>query len=56
MKAMTAIKQFFEMSAGEAARECKRLSHEERQELGSLACVELGTTFEPSDPPKPKVP
>lgn len=54
MKAMTAIKKYFEMSAQEAASETKRMSHEDRQELGALACVELGETFEPSDPPKRK--
>lgn len=51
MKAMTAIK---EMSAQEAAREVKELTHEDRQELGTLACIELGETFEPTDPPKKK--
>lgn len=54
MKAMTAIKKYFEMSAQEAAREVKELTHEDRQELGILSCVELGENFEPSDPPKKK--
>lgn len=54
MKAMTAIKKYFDMSAQEAAREVKDLSHEDRQELGSLAAKELGVPFEASDPPTKK--
>ena len=47
MKALVAIKTYFEMSAAEAARETRELTHEDRQELGELACAELGTDFEP---------
>ena len=54
MKALGAIKKYFDMSAQEAAREVKDLSHEDRQELGALAAAELGVPFEPSNPPKDK--
>lgn len=50
MKALSAIKKYFEMSAATAAKECKELSHDDRQELGHLACIELGETFEPTEP------
>ncbi len=51
MKAIKAIKTYFE--AGQHGRkvgmdEMKALSAEERQELGRLACAEIGETFEPS--------
>lgn len=49
MKALLAIKKYFEMSAAEAAREVKALTFAERQELGELACVELGEPFEPQE-------
>lgn len=51
MKAMTAIKTYFGMTAAQAAKECKALSHEDRQELGALACVELGVEFVPTPAP-----
>lgn len=54
MKAMSAIKKYFDMSAAQAAKECKALSHEDRQELGSLACIEMGETFEATPAPKAK--
>jgi hypothetical protein len=51
MKNIPAIKQYFE--SGKHGRrvtmdELKALSKDERNELGALCCVELGTKHEPS--------
>ena len=54
MKAMGAIKKYFDMTTQEAARECMSLSHVDRQELGALACKELGLVFEPTGDVAPK--
>ena len=49
MKAVPAIKRYFESNGGRKIEmsELKELTHEERQELGEMAAVELGKTFEP---------
>ena len=51
MTSVQAIKKFFEMTATGAMKEIKELDHNERQELGRLACEALGETFEPSAAP-----
>ncbi len=53
MKAMSAIKKY--MEEGPFGRPCgvpeiKALAPEDRQELGALACAELGVEFEPTPP------
>lgn len=51
MKAIPAIKRFFEAEPNGrkvTMDELKNLGHEDRQELGALACEALGEEFESS--------
>lgn len=52
MKAIPALKKFFDDGGPHGRKltmeELKDLSKEDRQELGQLACIELGEEFEPS--------
>lgn len=47
MKAIVAIKTYFDQPPV-TMEEIKNLSHDERQELGKLACEQLGEEFEPT--------
>lgn len=52
MKSIPAIKRYFEAEPNGrkiTMDELKGLSADERQELGLLACTELGTEFEPTE-------
>lgn len=53
MTAIAAIKRFFEEDGNDASKinlqELKQLARDERQELGRLACEQLGETFEPAN-------
>jgi hypothetical protein len=46
MNATQAIKKFFELGS-EALAEIKKLSMDERRELGAQCCEALGVEFEP---------
>lgn len=49
MKSIVAIKRFFEQDGEKIdLTELKALSIEDREELGRLACVELGEEWEPA--------
>lgn len=52
MTSVQAIKKYFESSGASkiTMAEMKALTHEERQELGALACEELGEEFNPAKP------
>ena len=52
MKALAAIRKYFKEEPNAQTvpvDELKALSLEDRDELGALACEELGTEFEPTD-------
>ena len=52
MKAVVAIRTYFADENGEnkpTTSEVAELTKDERQELGKLACIELGEEFEPTN-------
>jgi len=54
MSRIKAIKTFFEMDGGRkvSMAELKKLSSGDKDELGMLACIELGCELEASPPKK----